>query len=145
MAYRKAVFIVGYSKDNKKNKVEYILLKRKLHWKGWEFPKGKIESKETKLDAAKRELKEETGLKLIRIKKFNFSGEYLYEKPMKDRPGLVGQTFSLFAAEVKKGKVKLDKKEHAGHRWFSFSDAEKKLNWPNQKISLRIVNDFLVK
>lgn len=143
MKYRKEVFIVGYSKNNKKGKVEYILLKRKLHWKGWEFPKGKIESKETKIETAKRELKEETGLKLIKIKKFNFSGKYLYKNLLKDRPGLGGQTFSLYAAEVKKGKVSLDKREHSGHKWFSFFEAEKKLTWPNQKKSLRIVNQWL--
>ena len=143
MKYRKAVFIVGYSKNNKKGEVEYILLKRKLHWKGWEFPKGKIESGEDKIQTAKRELKEETGHKALKIKKFNFSGKYLYKNPLKDRPGLVGQTFSLFAAEVKKGKVKIDKREHSGHKWLSFLEAEKKLKWPNQKKSLRIVNDWL--
>ena len=63
--YRKAVFIVAYSKIN--NKIEYLLLKRKLHWKGWEFPKGGAEEKENNLDAVKRELKEETGLKILNI------------------------------------------------------------------------------
>ena len=105
--------------------------------------KGKIEARESKLEAAKRELNEETGLRLISMKKFDFSGEYLYEKPLKDRHGLIGQTFSLFAAEVKKGKVTLDSKEHSGHKWFSFSAAEEALTWPNQKISLVIVNDWL--
>ena len=40
--YRKSVFGVAYCKDND-GKIEYIILKRKKHWKGWEFPKGKIE------------------------------------------------------------------------------------------------------
>ncbi len=139
--YRKAVFIVAYSK--KKGKREYLLLKRKLHWKGFEFPKGKIETGESKIDAAKRELKEETGLKLVKMNKFSFSREYLYDKPLKDRPRVVGQTFSLFAAEVKKGRVSLYKKEHSGHKWLDFSKAEKALTLPNQKVSLRIFEDFL--
>ena len=53
--YRKAVFVVGYAKTQKG--IEYILLKRKLHWKGWEFPKGKIDEGENKLETARRELR----------------------------------------------------------------------------------------
>ena len=44
--YRKAVFVVVYSKTPKG--VEYLILKRKKHWKGWEFTKGKIERFELK-------------------------------------------------------------------------------------------------
>jgi len=98
--YRKAVFVLLYSKTKKW--IEYLLLKRKLHWKGWEFPKGKIEPGEKKVETARRELKEETGHRALRIKKFNYSGKYNYKKTLKDRPGIIGQTFSLFAAEVKR-------------------------------------------
>lgn len=143
MKYRKAVFIVAYSITNKG--VKYILLKRKLHWKGWEFAKGKIEPRESKSETAKRELKEETGRKVLSIKKFNFSGKYRYHKKLSDRPGLIGQTFSLYAAEIKKGKVKLDKKEHSGHKWADYNKALKLLKWPNQRKSLRIVNAWLIK
>ena len=142
--YRKAVFVVGYAK--KGEKIEYILLKRKLHWKGWEFPKGMIEKEENKVRTARRELKEETGLKLVdgNIKKFNFSGRYRYPKMLPDRPGMVGQTFALYAAEVRKGKISLDPKEHSGHKWASFKQALKMLKFPNQKKSLKMVNDWLI-
>ena len=39
--YRKIVFIVTYAKL--KDKIYYLILKRKLHWKGWEFVKGGID------------------------------------------------------------------------------------------------------
>ena len=58
--FRKGVFIVVYTND--KGKIKYLLLKRKLHWKGWEFPKGGIKKGEGILKAVKRELKEEAGL-----------------------------------------------------------------------------------
>lgn len=142
--YRRAIFGVAYS-INSEGKIEYIILKRKKHWKGWEFPKGKIEKFETKKMAAKREVEEETGLKVLRIKRFNEKGVYLYHKMLKDRPGMIGQTYHLFAVEVEKadGKLKLDPLEHNGYKIVSFEEAQKKLTWPNQKRCLKIVNDWL--
>jgi len=139
--YRKAIFVVVYAKTKKG--IEYLILKRKHHWKGWEFPKGGINFNEEKKDAAKRETKEETGLKALRIKKFNYSGKYFYKKKFADRTGIKGQTFSLFAAEVKKGKVRFDKKEHLGYEWLDFEEAVKKVRFNNQKKALRIVNKWL--
>jgi len=142
--YRKAVFGVTYSK-NPDGKIEYIILKRKKHWKGWEFPKGKIEKFETKRMTARREVSEETGLKILGIKRFKEKGFYLYDKKLWDRPNKIGQTYQLFGVEVKKGKIKLDHIEHNGYKWVSFKEAEKKLTWPNQRKCLKIVNDWLKK
>lgn len=142
--YRRAIFAVTYSK-NSKGKIEYLILKRKLHWKGWEFPKGKIEKFELKRRTAKREVFEETGLKPVKIKRLGMSGKYDYEKKLKDRPGIVGQTFDLFMVEVKKGKIFMDKKEHSGYEWVDFKGAIKKITWPNQKLCMKIVNEILEK
>ena len=56
--YRKAVFCIIYRKE--KDKLLYLILKRKLHWKGWEFPKGGCEAKENLQKCIKREIKEDT-------------------------------------------------------------------------------------
>jgi len=141
--YRKSVFIVTYSKS--KNKISYLILKRKLHWKGWEFPKGGIKSFETKKRAIKREIKEETGLNSLKIKKFNVSGKFKYHKKFKDRPGFIGQSFSLYSCEIPKKKIKFDKKEHSDYKWMNFKEAMKKLKWTNQRKSLKRVNDYLLK
>lgn len=145
MRYRKAVFIVTYRIKNEK--LEYLLLKRKLHWKGWEFPKGGRKKLEPKKKAVKRELFEETGLKPLKgkIKKFNFKGKYDYHKPLKDRPGIKGQTFHLFSTQVKsdENKIILDPKEHSDFCWVSYTKAKKLLTWKNQKKALEIVNDWL--
>lgn len=142
--FRKAVFVVVYS-VGEDGKVEYALLKRKKHWKGWEFTKGKIERFETKRHAAKRETTEETGLKIISVKRFKEKGKYYYEKPLRDRPGIVGQTYTLFAIRADKGdgKFSLDPIEHTKGVWVSFKDAYKLLTWNNQKKCLKIVNDWL--
>lgn len=144
--YRKAVFAVTYY-ITPEGKIEYLILKRKKHWKGWEFPKGKIEKFETKKAAARREVNEETGLKVLKVKRFKEHGSYLYLKRIWDRPDKIGQTYHLFAVQVEKGdgKLKLDPIEHNGHKWASFNEAIKILTWPNQKKCMKIVNDWLIK
>ncbi|MBU3913146.1 MAG: NUDIX domain-containing protein [Nanoarchaeota archaeon] len=136
--YRKAVFIAVYRKEGKK--ILYLILKRKLHWKGWEFPKGGIENKETETSAVKRELKEETHQFPIKIIKFKEKGKYRYPKFLDDRPNIIGQTYRLFSAQIKDKKIKIDKKEHLAYKWLEFKKAIKILTWPNQKKCLRIVN-----
>ena len=137
---RPAIFAVVYSEGKK---LEYLILKRKKHWVGWEFPKGKIEFLETKKMAVRREVKEETGLKILKIKKFNVKGLYHYKKKLKDRPKYIGQTYHLFVVKVKKGNVKIDEREHSGFKWVKFAEAGKKITWENQKKCLRIVNKWI--
>jgi len=116
--YRRAVFIVAYSKT-KKN-IKYLILKRKLHWKGWEFPKGGRNFLETRRKTVKREVKEETGLTPIKIKRFNVSGKFKYNKKFPDRKGFIGQSYSLYAVEIPRKKIKLDKLEHSDYKWVDF-------------------------
>ena len=139
--YRKAVFIVAYVKS--KDKIFYLLLKRKLHWKGWEFPKGGKGKFEFSKTAVKREAEEETGLIPLKIKKYNFRGQYNYKKKFKDRPEIIGQKFILYSAQIPKKKITLDKNEHSDYKWVDFKTAIKKLTWSNQRESLRIVNGHL--
>ncbi|MEM3074891.1 MAG: NUDIX domain-containing protein [Candidatus Pacearchaeota archaeon] len=143
--FRKIVFIVIYlRKKNTKNKILYLILKRKLHWNGWEFPKGGVEKNESYIKALKREVNEETGQYPINIKRHNFKGKYKYNKRFKDR-NEQGSEFSLYSAELKSEKINIDKREHSSYTWKSFDDALKLLKWNNQKRCLKIVNKFLEK
>lgn len=142
--YRKGIFCVTYTKDSRE-KIKYLILKRKLHWKGWEFPKGGMNKSEKILNAIKREIKEETGLEPIKIKKFDISGGYKYKKTLPGRDGIIGQTYVLYAIMVEKGKIKIDKFEHSKHKWMNFKTAMKKLTWPNQKKCLKAVDEWLRK
>jgi putative (di)nucleoside polyphosphate hydrolase len=144
-SYRKAVFIVVYRINSITKKPEYILLERKLHWSGWEFPKGGIDEGETPRQAVERETKEETGLNSIKVRAYNVRGKYSYPKFLKDRPDKYGQTYELFSAEVSHGYVMFDCREHSNFMWLSFDDAFKKLTWSDQKKCLTIVNKSLSK
>lgn len=139
--YRKAVFIVVYRKTNQG--IKYLVLKRKLHWSGWEFPKGGIEPKEEIEEAIKRELKEETGQFPLNMQKHNFYGKYKYKKKSLGRGHFIGQTFSLYSAEVENEKVILDEREHSNYLWLPCSEAHKKLTYRNQKKCLEMVNSAL--
>jgi len=143
MKYRKAVFVIAYVRNKKE--VEYLVLKRKLHWVGWEFPKGGVEFFETKRQAVKREIKEETGLSVLKIKRFCVKGKYRYDKEYPERKRYVGQSYVLYAVEVRKKKVKIDKLEHSDYKWLDFRQAMKKITWPNQRKCLKIVNGWIEK
>ena len=147
MKYRKAVFIVAYTKERprffKSYAIKYLLLHRKLHWKGWEFPKGGIERGEKIREAIKREIREEVGLRIKKIKGFNVFGKYKYDKKYEDRKGFWGQSWKLFSAEVSMGKVKIDTREHDKFRWLEFERALALLRWSNQKRCLKIFNKFI--
>jgi len=140
MKYRKAIFIIVYSVV--KNKPQYLLLKRKLHWKGWEFPKGGIERFELLRSTLKRELKEETGITEFKIKKkIKINESYKYNKNYPERKGFIGQRYKqLFLVEVKKQKIKVDNLEHEDYKWVDFDKAIKMLTWENQKKLLKIAN-----
>ena len=141
MKYRQGIFIVVYSRT--KEGIKYLILERKLHWKGWEFPKGGLKKGEKISDALRRELKEETGRFALETKRFDESGKYEYERELKDRNGFIGQTYILYSAEIIPGNIKLDREEHSGYEWMNFEDAFKRLTWENQKKCLKIVKDFL--
>jgi len=133
--FRKGVFCVVYSGK------KYLLLHRKLHWEGWEFPKGGMLARERESHAAMREVIEETGLKIIHLKKFNISGIFLYDKKTQQERKAKGFKWKLYAVEVKRAKVRISKKEHDDYKWLPYDKALKLLKWADQKKCLKIVNE----
>ena len=136
--YRKAVFVVVYSMQN--NKLEYIVLKRKLHWRGWEFPKVGIEGNENEEETARRGVKEETGLDIKGpIKKFNVYGKYKYAKKLPDSTRSYRTNIFLICTvdKLSKGKVKLDQHEHSTSEWLGFKEAFDRITQKDQKGMLR--------
>ena len=144
--YRPAIFCVVHTKDHR-GRPRFLLLKRKLHWVGWEFPKGKIESREKMIETVVREVREETGIGIKKkdVVDHKISGKYKYNKKLEDRPQYIGQTYHLFSIDVKKipRKVSFDEKEHSGYKWVSYLKALWLLSYGDQRKCLRIVKKWL--
>jgi len=116
--------------------IKYLLLMRNPKY--WDLPKGNIEKDEKEEDAAKREVREETGIKEIRIVLgFKEKEHYFYRL----KGELVSKDVIFFLAESKTEKVKISK-EHEGYDWLNFDEAIKKVK---SKETLEKADKFLNK
>jgi len=98
-------------------KIQYLLLKRISRRGGfWQPITGGLEEGETKIEALRREIREETGIKdIIKIIEDVHYHEFL-------DPHLVKEY--VFGVEVSSDeKVILDEREHSEFKWCSFQEA----------------------
>lgn len=118
-----------------KGKIKFLLLKRKQHWKGWEWVKGGSKRRESLIQTLKREIKEETRtIKNYKIKKTPYFHYFLYQRPfIKDKIKYWGAKDKVFLIYFFEKEIKINKKEHSGFGWFSKRQALKKITWPDQK------------
>jgi 8-oxo-dGTP pyrophosphatase MutT (NUDIX family) len=84
-------------------------------YKNWDFPKGMVEPGENELDAAKREVVEETGLADLG---YPFGDEYKETVPYAGN-----KVARYYLAQADAEKIKLSA-EHHEYRWVSFDEAE---------------------
>ena len=107
----------------------------------WDFPKGNIETNETELESATRELQEETGIESFRvIPSFRYVLDYKYTR----RNVLISKQVTLFLASTGVRKVKISH-EHIGYSWVKKSDATTQLTYKNAKNALMQAINFLEK
>ena len=128
----KGAGVVPFKNDGE---IKFLLIKNDL---GWEFPKGHIERGETEIQAAERELKEETGLSDFSVvPNFKFVSKYYLTKNYTTGENLITpepKTVTYFMAEIfsNKDEVKLSF-EHDDYEWFTVEEADKKLHWKSKK------------
>jgi len=107
----------------------------------WDFPKGAVEKGETEEQAAKREILEETGLRIESfIPNFRKQIEYHYRR----QDSLAHKRVIFFLAEAKESKVRISF-EHSGYDWLTFEQLLRRLTFENAKSVLREANSFLSK
>jgi bis(5'-nucleosidyl)-tetraphosphatase len=112
-----------------------------LHYRSghWDFPKGNIETNETEMRAATRELREETGIEKFRlIPNFRYLLSYKYTR----KSALISKQVTLFLASTRVKKVKISH-EHIGYKWSDVSTSTHKLTYSNAKNALLYAIKFL--
>ena len=116
---------------------KYLLL---LHGSDyWNFSKGKLESGESEIEAAVRELAEETGITEIKIvEDFTFSYDYSFYAGGLEIKKLV----KMFLAYYLGGDVVISH-EHKRFKWLTFDEAMNILKFENIKRQLRQAESFL--
>jgi bis(5'-nucleosidyl)-tetraphosphatase len=114
----------------------YLLLDYGRHW---DYPKGHLKKGETDLEAAERELHEETGLTAARfVPDFAREIRYFFRSGKK----LIDKTVIFFLAETDKEKVHLSD-EHIGYAWLDYETALDRLTYANAKDVLRAAEAHL--
>ncbi len=129
------IVIVRYDNDE-----PMVLLMRAYNY--WDFPKGGIEDRETKYEAALREVKEESGITDLQ---FPWGKTYYETEPY----GRERKVVYYFLAETNSSEVVIGenpesgKMEHEEYRWVTFSEAREMcverihrvLDWADNRIS----------
>ncbi len=123
-----------------KNITKYLFLKRSGGW--LDFPKGHMEDKETEIQAALRETREETGVELNindLDKKYRYNLDYVFIfNGMK-----IFKRVKMFLARINSETEIKVSWEHTGYVWLDYESAYDKLKFQNQKDMLKNVNIYL--
>ena len=111
-----------------------------LHSAGhWDFPKGNIEAGETEMQAAARELREETGISCFRfLPRFKYTITYSYRR--NKIPISKKVTYFLGTTEVTDILLSY---EHVGYCWKDLDKPFDLISYGNTKKSLESVKNFL--
>lgn len=96
----------------------------------WCFPKGHVEKDETELETAKREIREETGLKVKFINGFRHTLSY------SPAPGIHKDVIYFLAVE-KGGHMKIQEEELQGMDWVTPQEAMTRITFENDRVLLQ--------
>lgn len=105
----------------------------------WDFPKGRLDGKETGIEAAVREAKEEVGIEeFTLIPEFKNTVQYFTRRDGKSIPKFV----ALFLAESKTESVTLSW-EHDAFEWLLCEAARERISLPQMKQTLEKAEELL--
>jgi 8-oxo-dGTP pyrophosphatase MutT (NUDIX family) len=120
--------------------MEALVLRRAAHERSagtWETVHGHIQDGETPAEAARRELREETGLEPVRF--YNLSRVESFYLHRQDVVALI----PVFCAFVAAGSVAVVSDEHDRAEWLVPADAAGRLPWPREGRALADALDLV--
>lgn len=126
----------------KNNQPHYLL----LHHGGkyWNFPKGKMEKGETGLEAAYREVEEETGIQKKDIRLYQNFQQHYYYRFYVEEGRMIYKKVTFFLGKVLEPKIQISD-EHKGYFWFDYNHAKKLLRYKNSITLLQRTHNFISK
>ncbi len=116
----------------------YLLVLRRE--KDYDIPKGHIEKGETAIEAAKREVKEETGLEPRFLPYFWLTTKYFFFEGKEK----VFKTVKFFIAESNTDKVTISF-EHIGYSWLTYEEVMNTIGYKDLKQILPEVYDYILR
>ena len=123
---------------------KYLLLHKPANEKyreSWGFPKGLIEKSENDLATARRETKEEAGIKdLEAIPGFREKVHFFYKREGK----LVSKDVIYFLGETEQKEAKVSY-EHKDYEWLAFDQATQRLTSKSDKEVFQKAEEFMKK
>lgn len=138
MKYVQSVGIITYTIEN--NTIKYLIL---LSDGGcWDFPKGHIESGETKKETALRELQEETGLTAQLDDAFEQSLSYVY--PGYQNKEETHKTDFMFIGKTSSTDVTLSP-EHTDYAWLTYEQALQQITYDDTRELFKKAHEHIVK
>ena len=121
--------------------LDVLLLHRSPEQGGyWHVVAGGVEPGETAVEAAERELREETGLAARvteRIEVTEYVSTLTKDPADRDDPSVLSVGVTCFRAAARDDWEPTLDWEHDGHRWCSADEAASELRWPGTAGALR--------
>lgn len=117
------------------DETRFLLIKNKRS-ANWGFPKGHIEKGETKIDAAKREVLEETGINVKLHKDFECISKYKIKNKIE-------KNVSIFVGTTDDQTTTIQQEEIEDYIWLTYDQAMPYLKFKNDKDILEKAYKFL--
>jgi 8-oxo-dGTP pyrophosphatase MutT (NUDIX family) len=109
----------------------------------WAFPKGHAENGETEIEAALRELGEETGITDVELDTRRVFEERYTKTLRGDARRLVRKTVRYYIGSVASSRVKVQVEEIKDHRWVTSAEARKLITYSESRKLLEEADEYL--